>query len=68
MPVGMLLMMLYENCVEYAINNCDGQLDKDNPLDILTFYGSLAFYYIKNIKIGSIFDYFSSFTEQSKSK
>ncbi len=39
MPIGMLLMMFYESCVEYALNNSELNLNKDNPLDILWFYG-----------------------------
>ena len=54
MPVGMLLMMLYENCVEYAITNTEFQLDKDNPIDILSFFGSQAFRYLINIDFNSI--------------
>lgn len=54
MPVGMLLMMLYENCVEYAMNNTDFKLDKDNPIDIFTFFGAQAFRYLINIDFNSI--------------
>jgi len=54
MPVGMLLMMLYENCVEYAINNTEFQLDKDNPIDILSFFGVQAFRYLVNIDFSLI--------------
>ncbi len=54
MPVGMLLMMLYENCVEYAINNSEFQSDKDNPIDIMAFFAVQAFRYFINIDFNSI--------------
>ena len=54
MPIGMFLMMFYDNCVEYAVNNAEElhmDLDKDNPLDIISFFTNVALSYINNLDI-----------------
>ena len=49
MPVGMLLLMFYEHCVDYAVyKSVDRHLNKDNPMDIIWFFVTQAFVYLTN--------------------
>lgn len=54
MPIGMLLMMFYENCVEYALNNSQQNISKDNPLDILSFYTTQAIRHLTEVNFKTI--------------
>ena len=54
MPIGMLLMMFYDNCVDYAVNNSDTNLNKDNPLDVINFFATQAVTHLTNANIKTI--------------
>lgn len=54
MPFGMLLMIFYDNCVDYAVNNSQTALNRDNPLDVLNFFATQVVAHLSNANIRAI--------------